>query len=76
MLPYLGFNFVNIVDHYSFNGKLDYVKGVMPPEFDIKDELVGSLTAYGQLCSLRYRTGRHAQVNDRWASDQGRRHRG
>jgi hypothetical protein len=74
VLPYLGFNFVNIVDYYAFNGRLDYVRGIMPPEFDIKDELASSMTAYGQLCGLRYRMGRHSQLNDRWATDQGARH--
>ena len=71
MLPYLGFNFINIVDYYAFNGRLCYVNGLMPPEFDIKDELVGSMTAYGRLCNLRYRTGRHARKPDSSTSDQG-----
>ena len=61
ILPYLGYNFVNIVDYYRLSRRLSYVKGVMPPEFDIKDEFVISMTAYGQRCNLRYRTGKHAR---------------
>jgi hypothetical protein len=71
ILPYLGFNFINIVDFYSFNGALAYVKGIMPPEFDIKEELIGSMAAYGRLCNLRYRTGRHARKPARPILDQG-----
>jgi hypothetical protein len=61
MLPYLGHNFVNVVDHYACHDRIQYVRGVMPPEFDIRDELIDSMTAYGQFCGLRYRTGRHAR---------------
>ena len=64
MLPYLGYNFINIVDYYGLGGRLRYVKGSMPPEFDIRDELIRSMAAYGQLCSLRYRTGKHARLPD------------
>lgn len=70
ILPYLGHNFINVVDYYGFRGRLRYVKGVMPPEFDIKDELISSMTAYGKLCNLRYRTGRHARSSDSLACEQ------
>ncbi|SRR5258706_2446696 len=72
LLPYLGFNFVNVVDYYGLNGRLRYVKGAMPPEFDIKEEYLGSLAAYGQLCSLRYRTGKHSRRSECGVQDGSR----
>ncbi len=45
-LPDLGFNIDNILAHYCRSKRLRYVTSVMPPEFDVVEEFLGTTGLY------------------------------